>query len=699
MDINRTETTRSSCRICYNTCGVLIYLQQGIPFKIEGDPSNPMSKGILCPKGYASLEYLNHPERLRYPLKRSGKRGEGGWARVSWGEALDMVAGGLERAKERYGPLSIVFIRGASKGLSDDLLARFTNIFGSPNITSPAPYCFVPGARAAQLTYGYYSYADYDFGPKVILVWGVNPSSTNPYDYEEIKKAKTRGTKLIVVDPLPNELTKMADIWMRPRPGTDAALGLGMINVLIRENLYDDGFVRQWTVGFDQLSDHVNESSPENVEEISWVSAEMIRQAARMYALGKPGLILAGNGIETNVNSFQACRSIAILRSISGNLGLPGGEVKYGLPGGLIRGDPIFLCQENIPHEIREQRLSKRDGLLPINYYVLPQSIIEAILEDDPYPVRAAYIQAANIITQWPNANQTHKAMKKLDFVVVADQFMTPTAALADVVLPVTTYLEFDSIEQPWHFPIASIQQKVAQVGECWPDGKILNELLRKLGFHHYVWEDMNQCLDSILRPAGITFEEFRKIGVLVGQKRYRHYEKEGFETPSKKVELYSNQLEEWGFDPLPAYCELPETPYSEPEMAKEYPLIMTSKKADVYRHSGGRQIPSLRSKRPEPVVNIHCEMARRLNIEEGDWVFVATRRGRIKQRAHLVDSLDPRTVDVDYAWWFPEMDIPTLYGWDQANINVLTDDKSSSNREMGSPNMRGICCKVYKAG
>mgnify|MGYP005850925575 CR=1 FL=1 len=692
------KTIRSCCRLCYNTCGVLIHLTEGVPSKIEGDPDNPMSRGALCPKGQASLEYLNHPDRLRFPLKRVGERGKGGWARVSWEEALRIVADGLHEVKKQYGVLSTVFIRGASKGLSDDLLARFANIFGSPNITSPAPYCFVPAVRSSQLTYGFYAYADYDFGPKVILIWGFNPSATNVCDYERIRKAKEQGAKLIAIDPLDNELTRISDIWLRPRPGTDTALGLAMIHVLINEGIYDGRFVNGWTVGFAQLADHVKKYSPENVEGITWVAAEAIRGAARIYAMEKPGLVLAGNGIETTQNSFHTCRTAAILRAISGNLGLPGGEVKYSLPGGLGRGDPVFLCQDNISPEIRNQRLSAKDGLLPINYYALPQRILKAILEDDPYPVRAAYIQGANLLTQWPNGSRVLKALQKLDFVAVADQFMTPTAMMADVVLPVATYLEFDSVEQPWHYPIASIQQKVAQIGECWSDGRILNELLRTLGFHQYVWEDINECLDVILKPAGITFEEFKRIGTLLGEKRYRHYEKEGFDTSSRKVELYSKTLEEWGFDPLPIYRELPETLYNDPSIEKEYRLILTSKKADVYRHSGGRQIPSLRCKRPEPVLRIHPRTAHGLGVHEGEWVIVTTGRGRIKQRAFFDESLDRRVVEVDYAWWFPEKNVSALFGWDESNINLLTDDQSPHNREMGSPNMRGIFCNVFRA-
>ncbi|NIO04981.1 MAG: molybdopterin-dependent oxidoreductase [Proteobacteria bacterium] len=697
VDTKDTAIVRSTCRICYNSCGVLIYLEGGRPVKIEGDPQNPMSKGRLCPKGSASLEYLNHPARLKHPLRRTAKRGDGKWQPITWDEALETVAGELRSISGRHGILSVAFLRGASKGLPDSYMARFANIFGTPNISSPAPVCFVPGVNASKLTYGYYAYPDHEHRPRCIVVWGANPEATNVAEYEEIVEAAKKGARIIAIDPIENELTKMADLWLRPRPGTDLALCLGIMNVIVNENLYDRDFVDQWTIGFPELNAHLQDYPPEQVAEITWVSEEMIRKAARLYTKEKPGLILWGNGIETTLNSFQACRAIAILRSISGNLGVPGGEVKYSSPGGLPKSDPEFVCQDSIPPDTRAKRLSMKDNLMPIVYYALPQRVIKAILEDDPYPVRAIYQQGGNLLTAYTNAKETYNALIKLEFLVVADLFMTPTAMLADVVLPAATYLEYDSVEQPWHFPIVSAQQKVAQVGESWPDGKILNELAKRMGFSNYVWDDMNQALDRVLKPAGVTFEEFREIVTLVGTKLYRHYEKGGFETLSKKVELYSERLKEWGFDPLPEYREAPETPLSDPRMAEEYPFVLTTRKGDVFRHSGGRQIPSLRSKRPQPILKMHPQPAENLGIKEGDWVHISTKRGRIRQKVTLVDSLDPRTIEADYAWWFPEKDTSSLFGWDESNINILTSDKPPYNREMGSAIMRGISCKVSK--
>ncbi len=691
------QIVRSTCRICYNSCGVLIHLKGGKPFKIAGDPQNPMSKGRLCRKGFASLEYLDHPDRLRHPLKRIGKRGEGHWQRITWDEALETTAEGLSKASEKYGKLSVVFQRGASKGLADDYLSRFANLFGSPNISSPAPVCFVPGVHASRLTYGYYAYSDYDHPPKTVVLWGSNPSSTDIVEYEEILDAKKKGTNLIVIDPLENELTKIADVWVRLRPGADLALCLGIMNVIVNEDLFDREFVEKWTTGFDALKNHLQKYPPDRVAALTWVPETMIKWVARTYATQGPGYIRWGNGIETTINSFETCRAIAILRSIAGYLGVPGGEVKWTEPGGLRKGDRKFVCQDNIPGPIRAKRLSMKDNLMPIIYYALPQRIIKAILDDDPYPVRAAYLQGGNFLTSYTNAKQTYSALMKLDFVAVAELFMTPTALMGDIVLPAASYLECDSVEQPWHFPIAIVQQKVAQVGESWPDGKILNELSRKLGFREHVWGDMFEPLNQVLKPARITFDEFRKIAVLMGRKVYRHFETAGFETPSKKVEIYSERLKDWGFDPLPEFYEPPETPYSEPELAQEYPLILTSRKSYVYRHSGGRQISSLRKESMEPILRIHPETAGKLGIKEGDWVQISSRRGHIKQRAGLRESLDPRVVEVDYAWWFPEKGPSAQYGWQESNINILTDDKPPFNREMGSANMRGIFCRVDK--
>lgn len=691
---------KSTCNLCHTPCGILVHLVDGRPVKVEGDPDAPFNQGALCIKGLASLEYLYSPNRLKHPLKRAGERGDGKWQQISWDEALSTIANELIKARDAHGAESVAFITGSSKGYQDSFPHRLANAFGTPNFSVESHVCWVPKRNASMITCGFFPFPDFDYPPACIVNWGANPRETLVPHHNKIIRALNKGSKLVVIDPRRIDLAERADFWVQLRPGSDLAFALGMINVIINEGLFDKAFVDNWTVGFDALKAHIQEYSPEKVEEITWVDAATIREVARFFAGNKPACIDAENAVEHNVNSFQAHRAILILRAITGNLGLPGGDVKWSRPSFVARHSPEMLLVDKLSKDKDARRIGSDLNLMPpFAIYVLPQSLVKAILEEDPYPVHVAYVQGCNPLLTYSNAQQTCRALDKLDFLAVADMFMTPTAELADIVLPVASHFEYDSVVNAGVWPpILQIQQKVAQVGECWPDSRIISELAKRLGVEQYFWDSDEEFLDFILKPAGLTFDEFRKIAVLSGSKQYRSYEREGFETPSGKVELYSSRLKGWGFDPLPTYYEPPETPHSDPGLAHEYPLIITSWKTAPFRHSGGRQITTLRGSHPDPIVNIHPHVAGKLGISEGDWVCIETKRGRIKQRAALTDTIDPRVVGVDYGWWFPEKGTSSLQGWAGSNINVLTNDKPPYNREMGSTNLRGFLCKVYKA-
>jgi anaerobic selenocysteine-containing dehydrogenase len=694
---NNNEVVKSICGLCFSShgagCSVSIHLSGGKAVKVEGDSGCP-----ICLKGLESLEYLYNQYRLKHPFKRIGKRGEGKWEQITWDEALEVIAKKLIEIKGQYGPESICMVRGAAKGIQDYLLTRFANAFEIPNVVSMASICFQPNRLAQMVTYGFLSVNDFEYPPNCIVAWGVNRKETRISKFQKLSQALERGAKLVVIDPLQTELARKANLWIQPRPGSDLALALGMIKIILDEGLFDKTFVDNWTVGFDELAVHVSDYPISKVEEMTWVDASKIKELARFYATNKPASIESGNGIEQNVNSFQTVRAISILRAITGNLGVPGGDLQMSGIQTLRLGSPKFNLSEKISKEKRKNGLAAQSKLLPLVDTGTPQSLIKAILDGDPYPIRAVYVQGCNPLLTYPNANATYRAFKKLDFLAVADMFMTPTAALADIVLPVTSYLEYDGIVLPPAYPIAQVQQKVAQIGECRSDPQILNGLAKKLELEKYFWEDDEKCLDTILKPAGLTFKEFRKIGTISGTKQYRRHEVQGFETNSHKVELFSTQLKEWGFDPLPTYKEPPETPFSNPGLVKEYPLIFISWKSEPYRHSSGRQMATLRGIHPDPVIYIHPETAIKLGIKEGDWVYVETKRGKIKQKASLTTCLDPRVVGIDYAWWFPEKDVSDLYGWAISNINILTDNNPPYNQEVGSTNLRGILCKVYKA-
>jgi anaerobic selenocysteine-containing dehydrogenase len=330
---------------------------------------------------------------------------------------------------------------------------------------------------------------------------------------------------------------------------------------------------------------------------------------------------------------------------------------------------------------------------------VLPQSIKKAILSADPYRVHAAFVQGANILLTWSNANETYRALETLGFLVVIDIFMTPTAELADIVLPVGTFLEIDMVSESLAGPYVGVTQKVAQVGEAWSIYRVYRGIAQKMGFGQYFPEEKD-FLDLLVKPAGITFDEFRRVRVLRGTRQYRSYEKSKFNTPSGKIELYSKKLKGKGFDPLPTYYEPPESPSSDTGLAKEYPFVLTNRKVAPFTHSTGRQITTLRNKQSQPLVYINRGTAKQLTIEDGDSVYIETKRGRIVHTAALEDAIDPRVIITDFGWWFPEKGVAEdIHGARESNINVLTDDKEPFSKEMGSPVLRGILCKVYKTG
>lgn len=697
MKTHQGQMVRSTCNLCQIGCGVRVHLRDHAVVEVEGDPDNPLNKGVLCPKGLASLEYLYHPDRLKHPLRRVGERGEGKWAQISWDEALDTIASRMVEARDSYGAESVAFVVGASK-TGASYPKRLATAFGTPNVSWMGHVCFSPRMIASRLTYGFYAVPDYEYPPASLIVWGNNPEETLHHVHRRAVEAVERGTKLIVIDPREIDLATRADIWLKLRPGSDLALALGIMNVIINEELYDREFVDKWTVGFDRLRTHVRDYSPERVEEITWVPAEKVTAAARMYARNRPGGIQWGNGIDHGVNSFQTARAIAILRAITGNLGAPGGESLWYVPlAPLADEQPIPMSK--VPADSWSKRLGLEYQTLPSIKRVLPQRMVKTILDEDPYPIRVLCIHGSNPLLSFPNAEETFRALNKVDFLMVADLFMTPSAALADIVLPVTTYLEFDAVVSPPYSDAAIlVQQQVTRLEECRSDYEILAELAGRLGLAEHFWDNEGQCGDAILKPAGLTFEELKRMGVITGTKYYEDHLENDFDTPSGKVELYSEYLEKHGFDPLPKYYEPPESPLSDPELAKEYPLVLTSAKSGPYRHSGGRQIASLRAIHSEPVLNINPETAGKLGIADGDTVYIETKRGRIEQKAVLTSGLDPRVVVADYDWWFPERGPSQLYGWEESNINILTDSDPPYNREMGSTNLRGLLCKVYKA-
>ena len=724
------KTVKTVCNLCgLCGCGMEVTVVDGEAVEVRGDREHPENRGALCPKGRAALDILHSPERLMHPLKRAGERGEGRWERISWDEALDLVAAGLQQVKGTYGPEAVVFHKGSGHDLcAGDVrgyLHRLANVFGTPNLTSPFFVCNGPRSLNMYLMTGGVPAPDVD-NTRCIVLWGINPTETGLTRHLKIQDALKRGAKLLVVDPRTTQLAQKADVHLQPRPGSDGALALGMLRAILDDGLYDTEFVARWTVGFEDLKAMLEAYPLERVAEITWVSADDIRQAAHLYARTKPACVFLGNALDQHTGTSQAIRAITALIAVTGNLDIPGGNVILS-PASLAK-NPIAL-HGALPPEMEERRLGSEFPLTQFEFTRIahPPSAFRAVLEETPYPVKGMLIMAANPMLTCAHTQMVKAALEKLDFMAVADVFLTETAELADVVLPACTFLEqtyYATYEagaylKPTHPGLLMLRPEVVPpLGESRPDWQIIFELARKLGYGDYFpWQDIEEAIDYELEPIGITARDLRdhpegiqipgpsflyqKFGskglwgkLLIGLLNrtrfrayphiYRKYEKMGFLTPSKKVELCSRRLQAMGFDALPVYREPAESPAGDPKLAKTYPLVLTTgAKSKWYVHSQMRNIPSLNQRMAHNVAEVHPDTAADLGVGEGDTILVESPRGSVRCQASVTDMIRPQVVQL-------------FHGFDGANANLLTDN-SALDPVTGSAPMRSSLCRISK--
>ncbi len=678
-------------RMDHGGCSLLVGVKDNQIVRVKGDPEGYLSKGYICPKGVASPDRLTHPDRLRHPLKRAGKRGEGKWERITWEEALQEVAGNLLEIKEKYGPKAVAFGVGMPKGLEHFVLIRLANLFGSPNVVASQDVCHAPREITGIHTCGFYPVADFHHPSKLAVLWGSNITSTNEEGeinslfLEQVKN----GMELIVIDPRRIDTVKKARIWLQIRPGTDNALALGFLNVIISEGLYDKEFVEKWTAGFSDLAEHVKDFTPERVSEITWVASELIRDAARCYAQAKPAVIQWGNPIEHNIFTFDTARAIICLMAITGNLDVPGGNMEAKDP--QIVGLGPFVRADLIPDK-HKNMISAHHRVIPRLMTIAPAYFRKAVLEGIPYPVKGFYAMCCNPLLTYADSRQTYEALMKLDFLAVADIFMTPTAALADIVLPAATHFEFDDIGHLGigHGYILARPKVVEPPEECWPDMKIMNELGKRISPPELWHDDYHTFVEDVVKPAGLTYAEFVEKGYLKGPDRFKSYEKKGFKTPTGKAELALSTAEKFKLTPLPQYTDLPE------DDDPAYPLLLTSAKSRFFLHSSYRWLERLRKLRPHPLLEMNPVTAQKYGINEGDEVVIETKYGRITQVARLTDSIDPRVLCAAHGWWFPEGRPETQYDWEKSNFNMLTST-GKLGREYGTPNLKGLPCRISR--
>jgi anaerobic selenocysteine-containing dehydrogenase len=523
------------------------------------------------------------------------------------------------------------------------------------------------------------------------------------------RAVKKNGAKLIVVDPRRTQLAKSAHIWFQIRPGTDLALVLAMLHTIINENLYDREFVERHCYGFEELRKHIQNYSPAWASPITWLSAESIANAARLFATTKPAVVHHRVGVEQNLNSTQTIRAIAILVAITGNLGIKGGNLLQGsVPGFVTTMELMKSC--DLPAEKAEVRLGGKEfpltaGTEPLFTFVHPAVAARAALTGEPYPLKALLLAGGNPVVNMQNTRRTWELFKSLECFVVIDYFLTPTAELADYVLPATTWLERDDCEdEPYLDCIAARQKVIEPPPECRDDMQIAIDLASRLPWvdrKYLPWKSSEEFHESRVRGIGMTFEEFKRKGYVGFDHQHRGNEERRYRTPSGKVELVSTIFAKHGYDPLPVYVEPPHSPLSTPEIMKEYPYILiTGSRTMQYYLSSGRQIKLLRKQMPEPLFEMHPETARKESLHDGDWVWIETplvKGERVRMQVRITSELDPRVVHAQACWWFPENAAPD-HGCFESNINLILTDDPPREPICGSVPLRGTLCKCYPA-
>ena len=722
-NLNAEVTTKNVvCASCDIACPLVTEIKDGKVIKVRTHDTVPL-KDYICMKGVHAPSGFSNPARITKPLKRVGERGSGQWQEISWDTAMDEIAEKLKVVVDKYGPESLAVSTSQWNTSTDNGMGRrFMNLLGSPNWISGVALCAGNTSAINRMTYGWFPFPDLR-KTKCIVLFGHNPMkhSWTPI-YHQIREAQRNGAKLIVLDPRRSENAEESDLWLPLKAGTDAAMCLGWLSVIIEEKLYDQEFVEKWTTGFDELKNRVAEYPLSRVSEITGVEESLIREAARMYASVSPACIPWTPITDQQLNSTSSIRLHSILRAITGNLDVKGGDLLHGLNQDVLTEDELEW-HEILPQTQKDKQLGNEqhpvftyrgmDALreptkrvwgreyvnqLSGNFMAVPYRTFQAMAHGDPYPVKAFISLGNNTMMGFSNMKLIYEAIMNQDLVVAHEHIMTPTAQLADYVLPGDSWLERNHLQDSlrWTASIIVSNKSMEAPGECRGVFDFWRDLAVRMGFEeHFPWKTVEDMYDYRLKKLGVSFKEFSdtQFGSLP-KPVYKKYEKTGFATPSGKVELKSSILEDLGFDPLPYYREYP-------NIKGDYPLLVfTGVRENEFFQTGHRFVPELRKRRPEPKFFLNSHDAAAHNIENGEWIFIENKAGKIKGIAEIRDDMPKGLVRAPHGWWKPETQQGKEFlssAWELSDAQLTIDDPDFMDREQGIPHLRGIPCRVRK--
>jgi len=617
-------------------------------------------------------ELSRSPQRLTRPLKKTSS----GFREIDWDEAYDYAARRLSDILEEHGPAGLMRCAGAPMSYdARDGFSTLMKLCGVANATGSSAYCMVPRVTGYQMVMGGRPEPDLDRA-ELILLWGANPKASNrignfcAYNgiQQVLDRARARGAELVFIDPVRCGSIKEGDQWLAIRPGTDVYLALAMLRQIINGGLYDRGFVEKYTLGFEQLRDHVQPYTPELAQQKCGIPADAVRALAERFARSAAAAICDGNGLDMYCGTVYSVQAIAMLLAITGRVDVPGG-VAF-LP---------FLPQTRM-NDLDPGAMPLRDRF-PLFRDIPFPAVKEALLAEDPLRPRGMVVHHANPALINGNSSRTRKALEKLDFLMVDDIFLTATAEAADLVLPARTFFESYGYKAYTSFQrsFAAFSYPLFEApGEAKSVFEIEYEIGRRMGFgDSYPFRDELSWIEYALAPSGITLRELRERQIVFSQKEmaWEKYKQSGFATPSKKLELYSARMEAAGYSPLP----IPVEAARDPGEQAAYPLTLTSRRPGDFIHTRLHNIPSATSRSPMPLVLLGAEEARRYGISDGDRVTIETPNGQGVFSAKVQEEQREGVLALDFGWGNP-----TDRGCD---LNRLTGDGCWDPISGGNPN------------
>jgi anaerobic selenocysteine-containing dehydrogenase len=649
-----TTIVRGACpHDCPDTCATLTTVEDGRAISIAGDPNHPFTRGFLCAKVNRYVERTYHADRLTTPLRRSGRKGSGQFVPITWDDALDEIATRLNAiVRSSDGPQAILpysyagtmgFVQGGSMD------RRFFHYLGASKLDRTI--CSEAGKQAMIMTLGANLGADAEGIPEsdLILLWGTNTLTSNPHLWPFVLEAKRRGAPVICIDPLRTRTAAQCDEWLPIRPGTDAALALGIMHVVFAHGLEDQDYIDRYTIGGAALRARAREYTPERVGVITGLGPEVIRSLGERYGKARAAFIRVNYGLQRHAGGGMAVRTIACLPAITGHWRRAGGGVQ-------LSTSPAF--------EFDRKTLERPDLSPPvrtINMIKLGEALIRPDAGIGGPPVRALVVYNSNPASVAPDRNAVLAGLSRQDlFTVVLEHFQTDTADYADIVLPATTQLEHWDVHLAYgHFYATLNRPAIQPIGESKPNSEIFRLIAARMGMTHPALADDDQTLirqalaSTSPRMAGVTFDTLMERGWtrLNVPRPYLPYATGNFTTPSGKCELYSERMADLGLDPVPTFTPPRESVETAPALAARYPLTLISSPRHQFLNSTFVNVPSLR-RDAAPECHVHVSDAAQRGISDGDRVVVHNDRGQFVAVARLVDALRPGVVWAPSVWW-----------------------------------------------